>query len=64
MPNHVLQNAVVKGLKAIRVVEKEAGMGWKCMECSKQGCAQIKIVKNNTITDGGVAPQCSFARPT
>ena len=20
--------------------------------------------KNNTITDGGVAPQCSFARPT
>ena len=23
-----------------------------------------KFLYNNTITDGGVAPQCSFARPT
>ena len=22
------------------------------------------LISNNTITDGGVAPQCTFARPT
>ena len=27
-------------------------------------CVVYHFFFNNTITDGGVAPQCSFARPT
>ena len=43
-------------------MKKKAKVKWKreFLEILEHG----QIRKNNTITDGGEAPQCTFARPT